>query len=325
MYKGNGTTKEFPLPPGADGHTVWWAGGPSAVRLRENEAYRAENGVVIFGTAPPEGITVTFTEPESAGRTRACTVIYPDGRIEEISDDPAALLIEARTELREARTMLREARAAADEAKILAGNYERVARETLSARLDKYREAVDESVTHAAALARDEINDSIDRKLIEIRKKHKEVTDARDECGDIAAGAKREFGELFSGALEKIRSELSSAAEAADKISRMKDECAGYVRQAEAAAGTAGAEMFRRFETAAQNELEALRSIRSSLEGEVRTILGEAKSAVSGGVDEIRRTRDEVNRTARSVSRTHREAADGRIRTERRTERDGGV
>ena len=112
MYQGNGVTTEFPLPPGVDGHTVGLAPpGGAAVKLKESEAYTVRDGTVYFFTPPPNGATVTFEAPETVERSAgvvavmkgACTVLYPDGTMREVTQDPWELLEAAAHEREEAK------------------------------------------------------------------------------------------------------------------------------------------------------------------------------------------------------------------------------
>ena len=48
MYRGNGETKAFPVPNGAEGRAVYLVAGVRAVRMKEGESYEVQDGSVAF-------------------------------------------------------------------------------------------------------------------------------------------------------------------------------------------------------------------------------------------------------------------------------------
>jgi hypothetical protein len=325
MYKGNGTTKAFPLPPGADGGEVCWLGKGGAVRLTAGAGYEVKDGSAVFGTPPPEGVTVIFgpfqeapSEPHTPKTRGVCAVVYSDGTVKEMDADPAELLAEAKRDLGEARALLRDAIAANERSETLWRHNTELARETLSSRLDKYREAVDESVRHAAAAARDGINDNIDRKLIEIRKKHKETVSAAGLIGEAVAAAKAELLRYTDRMEADVADGAREAGEAADEARRIRAEITGCLEEARNAAAAAGAEVTKAFGARAEAELEAIRSLRNALETEVKAAAERARSAADAALGEAKANLSEMRRGIRHMNSIERDVIARTDRAERR-------
>jgi hypothetical protein len=316
MYKGNGVAKTFPLPPGADGHSVFWVTESSSIPLREGEAYSLEGGGVVFEAPPPVGVTVAFSEPAALPAARTgLTVIYPDGRVAIVADDPALLLAEAKTGLGEARRLLKEAKAESERTEILCHSCVDLAKEKLSARLEKYSELVDDSVRQAAALARDEVNDHVGQKLLEIRKKHKEAVSALASMEELLRGARAENALAAREAAASVRAECASAVAAAEKTEAIFIEMKSLLGEAKAASGAAAADIVNAFGAMAGAELEALRATREAMAGEMKSYAEAAMRSIDSGVDEIKRHRGEMERSIRHMNRIERDALGARERT----------
>ena len=315
MYKGNGATMAFPLPPGEDGRSVYWMTEHTATAMKEGEAYRVEGGCVVFETAPPVGVTVAFSGADIPTPFRAanvCTVIYPDGRVAEITEDPVALLAAAKIEYDKAKRLLKEAMAENERAEIAARNYAELAKEKLSSRLDKYAELVDDSVKQAAALARDEVNDHIDKKLVEIRKKHRETMSARGEIAAIVEGARESFLADFSDMRQKHLSEHETVFNNLKELRTIKQDVRELVSEARIAATEASSKVARVFGDRTNVVLEELRSLKNTLSNEVESVIKAAVREMESGLAEMRAQRAESARMMKHMNRIERFTAEAR-------------
>jgi hypothetical protein len=310
MYKANGITKTFPLPEGVSGDAVYWANASGGfVTLRLGTSYKIEDGNVVFGEAPPAGLTVTFEEPAASaagGKTPVCTVIWPDGRIEAVHDDPSVLLAAARAEIAAARRIRAEIQADGERVLALTRGYEATARETLSSKLDKYRDLVEEAVTRAAAGARDEINDNVDRKLLEIRKKHKEVTSVHDDMARMAEEAKEAAGGLGEELCARLCLEGKELLSGIEKAGREREEFERIISAARRDMDAFRAETSREFASRSEMVLEEFRSLKRVIEGEIKSVVGSAKRETDSALSEMRAERGEMRNAMRNMNRIER-------------------
>jgi hypothetical protein len=326
VYKGNGVITAFPIPAGADGRQVWISGEGFRTRASEGEAYEIADGSVIFASPPPAGTEISFAETAAAASGGpVCTVIYPDGTVRNVYEDPMTLLAEAREERARSAKSLAEVRAECERAGLMARNYESIAKETLSARLDKYREAVDESVRHAAELARDEINDNIDRKILEIRKKHAEVRKLADEMEAMTAEAAREAREEIREEIRTAKAEMAPALEAAGEVRSARSAIEEIVSAERLEASRAAERVIAEFAARSEGILREFGALKAALETEVRSAAIGALERTAAALDEIRRHRTDIDTTARALLRAGEERRERReARREERLGANGG-
>ena len=155
MYIGNGVTKKFPLPNGYDGSIVIlkMAGG-SGIRMAQDVSYTVEDNAVQFFTAPPAGIEINFDESDASEvmdkNSGAYIIIYADGSIKEVDEDPSLILEEARKILTEAKEMNSEANENLVGAKEYIKGVFTTSGADLDGRLDGYAQQAKELATSAA-------------------------------------------------------------------------------------------------------------------------------------------------------------------------------
>jgi hypothetical protein len=196
MYKGNGVTAEFPLPPETDGSAVFWVPpGGQAVKMKQGEAYTVRDGSVFFSVPPPPNWTVTFSEtgPGAAplagfgAEPRDVLVIYPDGTFKRLTRDPWELLAETQAELAEVRRIHAEAReaeaAAVAEIRALSAS----AAGELEGRLLGYGARAEEAVKAAANGAAGELGERLAGQIKGIRNEREA---ARKELEEVRSHAK---------------------------------------------------------------------------------------------------------------------------------------
>lgn len=309
MYKANGTTKTFPLPEGVSGDVVYWVSASGGfITLRLGTSYKIEDGNVVFDEAPPAGLTVTFEEPAAAigGGVPVCVVVYPDGRIEAVYDDPSVLLAAARAEIAAARRIRAEIQADGERVSALIRGYEATAKETLSSKLDKYRDLVEEAVARAAAGARDEINDNVDRKLFEIRKKHKEVTGVHDDMARMAEEAKEAAGGLGEELCARLCLEGKELLSGMEKAGREREEFERIISAARRDMDAFRAETLREFASRSEMVLEEFRSLKRVIEGEIKSVVESAKRETDSALRDMRAERGEMRNAMRNMNRIER-------------------
>lgn len=114
MYTGNGVTKKFLLPSGYDGNTVLLK-MPSGetVEMLQGESYIITDNAVCFLIPPPSGVEVCFEVDDTTKLINKNSgnyiIIYADGTIKQVNEDPSIILEEAKKLLTEAKKTNAEA------------------------------------------------------------------------------------------------------------------------------------------------------------------------------------------------------------------------
>ena len=106
MYTGNGAAKKFKIPDGKDGRVVELTlPSGKTIKMSPGEGYEIAGEYVIFEAAIPFGITISFEESEDSEplMSSGYVVIYGDGRIQEVNEDPVKYLEETQKILKEAK------------------------------------------------------------------------------------------------------------------------------------------------------------------------------------------------------------------------------
>jgi hypothetical protein len=185
--------------------------------MKQGAAYVVVDGAARFSTPPPAGWTVAFEMPPETKKT-VCTVIYPDGTLREVDQDPWVLLMEARREREEARKTLAEAG-------LIQASLEKVvvsladgARAEMSRLLGECLERADAAVSEAARLAAESTRGSV---LAEIDDSKAAVLAEWRNWADDARKIRAELDEWTRAALDaglqagELVDAVKAAAEAA--------------------------------------------------------------------------------------------------------------
>lgn len=307
MYQGNGITTEFPLPPGADGHTVGLAPpGGTAIKLKENEAYTVRDGTVYFFAPPPAGTTITFgaVSAERAG-PGVCTVLYPDGTMREVTQDPWELL-EAAAREREAARQEREALRtllAKEGAEVRALAAE--AKETLKSRLLNYDARAESAIAAAVEATKEDTAAAVNKALLEIRNKHKQVLSAEEDMRlameRAEAAAENGAAMAVRAASEEMECRCAETREAWKRIRGLKPVLEELAGEAKAAASEAGRELTRAFTARTEVVLDELKSLRGRLENDVERERERQVRERGTELEEMKRVRDETVRAVRRM------------------------
>lgn len=284
MYTGNGVTKKFPIPDGYDGSAVYlvFPTGKS-IKMINGEGYTISEGAVYFSAAIPAGVVVDFKEPEnviSAGDTLNYVVIYKDGRIVEVSEDPTELLVQTQKALVDAKAHYAEVTEYAQEAvkqitklkETLADDFERL--------LYEYSVKGKEQITENATLLKSEIHTELEGALLNIRKEVQTV-----EAGlQIMSLLKSEAESSAKNAAEEARKQVVDGSawvlDTLEDIEKLRVECDYFYQEAKSAAQKAGLEVQAAMTQKANEELEMLRSLRLKLEDDRSTLNARIDSAI---------------------------------------------
>ena len=314
MYQGNGVTMEFPLPPGADGHTVGLAPpGGAAVKLKEGEAYTVRDGTVYFFTPPPNGATVTFEAPETAVRSAGggaamkgvCTVLYPDGTMREVTQDPWELLEAAAHEREDAKREREAMRAllAKEGAEVRALAAE--AKEALRSRLLGYDTRTESAIAAAVQATKEDTAAAVNKVLLEIRNKHKQVLSAGEDvrvCLERAEAAAENGATLAAqAASEEMECRCAETREAWERIRALKPELEELAGEAKAAASDAGRELTKAFTTRTEVVLDELKGLRGRLENDIERERQRQVREGGAELETMTRIRDETVRAVRRM------------------------
>ena len=284
MYTGNGVTKKFPIPNGYDGSAVYlvFPTGKS-IKMINGEGYTVSEGAVYFSAAIPAGVVVSFSEPEnviSAGDALNYVVIYKDGRIVEVSEDPTELLVQTQKALVDAKAHYAEVTAYTE------GAIERITslKETLADEFEgllyEYSVKGKEQITENAVLLKSEIHAELESALLDIRKEAQTV-----EAGlQIMALLKSEAENAAKNAAEEARKQVVNGSawvlDTLGDIEKLRAECDYFYQEAKSAAQKAGLEVQAAMTQKANEELEMLRSLRIKLEDDREMLNARINNAI---------------------------------------------
>jgi hypothetical protein len=279
LYQGNGITAEFPLPEGADGTKVYLTAGGKTIRMKEDGSYRIDAGTVVFDIPPPDGTVISFQEDAPARVHGVCVVIYPDGTVKEVTEDPYILLVEAKAERDGAKKLLHRIEDQLEKSERLIKVEGDIAKDKLTLRMEKYQDYIEEAVKGAAEAAQNEVKAYIDQKLIEMRKKHKETMDARTDVEDKRSRMESRIGE----AAEKVKAELAPLGE---NLSELLD--------VEARTKAASADVINLASSHVQAVIEDVRAVKSAAAADLQGFAERIKAENSVAVTEIKNMLSEM-------------------------------
>ena len=284
MYTGNGVTRKFPLPEGYDGSAVYmiFPTGKS-IKMLEGEGYTVSEGAVYFSAAIPAGVLVSFTEPEnviSAGDTLRYVVIYKDGRIVEVSEDPTELLVQSQKMLTDAKAHYAEVTKYAQEAidqvtklkETLADDFERL--------LYEYTIKGKEQITENAVLLKSEIHTELEGALLKIQKETQTVETGLQIMETLKAEAKSAAVNAASDTKNEVLGMCTDTLKVLDEIKQHKEECEYFYLEAKSAAQKAGLEAQAAMMQEVDKEMNMLRSLRLRLESDHDMLNARINSAI---------------------------------------------
>ena len=284
MYTGNGVTKKFPIPAGYDGSKVYliFPTGKS-IKMVKDEGYTVSEGAVYFSAAIPAGVVVSFDEPEGFGEPSTGTgyvVIYNDGHIVEVDDDPAEYLAQSQKVLTEAKKHYAEVKEYAEATLINLVKVGDTLKDEVEGILYESSQRGKGQIMDLAELLKSEIRTELGNALLSIQKEAQTV-----EAGlQVMELLKVEAQSAAKTAAEKtsaeVWSECAEAVKACEAIEQVKQDCKYYAEEAKGAAQKAGLEVQAAMTTKANEELEMLRSLRLRLESDRETLNARIDNAI---------------------------------------------
>ena len=307
MYKANGVTKVFPLPVGADGRVVALSMESGVVRMQEGDAYAVVDGSVVFSVAPPEGVTVVFdVQGNSAPMQGVCTVVYPDGRLRVVAQDPYELLLASTAERDAAQKLLREALGAHERAEHLVYTEAQMAKDKMQIGLIGYSTQAEAAIQNAAVSAKEELTDQFSKNLLEIRNKHKAVLAAHADLEAFALRAEEAAEDAATKAVQGVLERCALMDAALEEIRRLRAEALDFRDAARNAAENAGVGVAKAFSARAEVVLEELRSLKATVSGEVSAIIQRAKEDVNADMERMRGLKADMSRASKRFEEAER-------------------
>jgi len=283
MYTGNGVARKFPLPVGYDGSVVYliFPTGKS-IKMVKDEGYTVSEGAVYFSAAIPAGVVISFEEPENVSTASDAlnyVVIYKDGRIVEVSEDPAEYLAQTQNVLTEAKKHYEEVKEYASQAIKDMMTLTGTLADKFEGLLYDYTTRGKEVITENANLLKSEIRAELDGALLRIQTGAQTV-----EAGiQIMELLKKEAEGVSHTSAEATRQEILSncyeAVEAHDEITKIKADCGYYAEEAKSAAQKAYLDTQAALNMKINEELEMLKSLRLKLESDSESMNARLNSA----------------------------------------------
>ena len=277
MYIGNGVTKKFPLPAGYDGSVVILKiPNGKGVRMIQGEGYTVKDGAVIFYAPVPSGIEILFDDTGEielmSANSKSYVVIYADGSMREVDEDPTLILDEAKKILTDAKRVAAELEQNISDAKTYITSVLSNSGADLDGRLDGYSSKVEESVAEAAEQVRiqimDEWNAILDRIEVEkntVKEYARNVEHIQDELESLSLNMAQTLKDEL---LSKCEDVLQGCEDLKILKSEVQTIAADVKLEVTQIAQNAAAEMRLKI----NEELELLRNLRSKMESDYNTL-----------------------------------------------------
>ena len=272
MYTGNGVTKKFPIPSGYDGSTVYliFPTGQN-IKMVQDQGYTVSDGNIIFSAAIPAGVVVSFDEPEESLTSESSlkyVVIYKDGHIVEVTEDPAEYLAQTQKLLSDSQKHFQEVKDYAEQAITRLMQLSENLAENFDSKLYEFTTRANERLENTASSLTSQIHNELSAALLQIAGKTQTV-----ESGLQIMELLRNEAKLQSEtAAEKTKSELtekcSEILSTYESMKELKADCKYYLEESKAAAQKAGLEVLAEMNLKANEELEMLKSLRLKLESD---------------------------------------------------------
>ena len=284
MYTGNGVTKKFPIPAGYDGSKVYliFPTGKS-IKLEKDEGYTVSDGTVYFSAAIPSGVVVSFEEPEDyTGQVKGTgyIVIYNDGHIVEVDNDPAEYLAQSQKILTEAQKHYEEVREYAEDAITKMIGLKDTIREDFEGVLYDSSQRGKEQITDLAELLKLQIRTELERALLAIESKAQTVETGLQVMELLKQETQKTAKEAAQSASQEVWTECVSAVEACEEAKKLKAEYEYYLEEAKGTAQKAALEVQAVMTAKVNEELETLRSLRMKLERDSENLNARISSAI---------------------------------------------
>ena len=277
MYAGNGVTKKFPIPEGYDGSTVVFImSNGNGYRMMQGEAYEIQDGNIIFNYAVPAGIEISFDLSDATEMIKTTSknyvVIYANGTIEEVSEDPKLVLEEAKKLLIEAKKQTAEAAQALEDAQKYISKSLSSSTADLDGRLDGYAKIAQDAISEAANKTSETIKNewaaSLERLAIESKSIREDMTQLQN--------LRREIQDLYQEALKTIKETAvgynKEFIENCENIRKIRPDLELYVLEIKKDLREEAGLILGDMQEKADEEIEYLRTLRKKFEDDFNTL-----------------------------------------------------
>lgn len=272
MYIGNGVTKKFPLPLGYDGSCVILKlPNGKGLQATQGESYTIKNGAVVFITAVPAGIEVCFSESEVTGLisqdSAGYVVIYPDGIIHEVKEDPSLLLEEARKTLANTQKQLTELRAFVNDTKTYLSSIVSTTQSDLDGRLESYKRLADLSVSEMAMNVKKEITGDWLKMYDTLEERRKSIMSDTEKLEKLKTDFKRLVEKASEKAVENVNKYYLEVKTIYETIKNYQPSLQSAVSEAQTQIQQTGYETKSEIRYLMIKEAEEIKNLRIKLEG----------------------------------------------------------
>lgn len=272
MYTVNGVTKAHSPAAGKDGIVMFLISRTGkSIKMEKEEGYTVSDGAVYFCAAIPAGVEVSFTEPEGVSEPSdklSYVVIYKDGRIVEVTEDPAEYLAQSQKVFASAQAHYAEVSDYASQTITELMKLKSELADEFEALLYEYTQRSREQITENAEVLKVQIRTELEGAILRIQTESQTV-----ESGlQIMELLKKEAHAESKTAAEKTRAEIlgkcDDTLKAYEQVKKLMSDCEYYSEEAKGAAQKAGLEVQAAMTQKAEEEIEMLRSLRLKLESD---------------------------------------------------------
>ncbi|MBQ7192912.1 MAG: hypothetical protein IJR98_00900 [Synergistaceae bacterium] len=277
MYTGNGVTKNFPIPEGYDGKVVILRmPGGKGIRMAEGESYEVKDGCVCFYAAVPAGIEILFDELSDAEMMSKNTgnylVIYGNGTISEVDEDPLLILAEAKRLLGEAKQCKDEAEHSCTEAAGYVTGLTASLKAELKGLLDGYKMTVEEISAAAAAEAKSQITTDWADTLERIAAETKTAKENRYQVEKLLEEARQIAVNTATSVRDEIALKCEQVLKGCETLDDLKTEINETGKLLKNELEKTYYDVREKINITASEELEMLKSLRLKLEDDYSTL-----------------------------------------------------
>ncbi len=277
MYVGNGVTKKFPIPNGKDGSVVILKlPNGHGYKMTLNEAYYIQDGNIIFNSAIPPGIEISFDISDATQIITASsnnyTIIRSDGTIEEVSEDPTLIIEEARNLLAEARKTASNTAAAYQAAKEFITNKTKEAENYLTNKTLEYSGLVEDKIYTAKIEAREALISEWQSSLQIIKNESKAVREDLEAIQEVKYQIRAISDTAVSDFDKLIQEKGASIIEDCEAVKKIRPELDIYKLEAKKELKDEAFNITEVLRIKLNEELQLLRDLRKQVEDNFNTL-----------------------------------------------------
>ncbi len=277
MYIGNGVTKKFPLPAGYDGNVVILKiPNGKGVRMIQGEGYVVKDGVINFYAPVPDGIEILFDNTGEielmSTKSKSYVVIYSDGSIREVDEDPTLMLEEARKILTDAKKAAIELNQNIEDAKTYMSRVLSNSGADLDGRLDGYSSKVAESVAEAALQVKTQITNewsaTLERLEVEkatVKKYSQTVEQVKDKLEHLSFN-------IAQNLRDELLSKCNDVLQNCEDLKILKTEIQSIAAKVKLEVAQISRNAVEEMRLKINEELELLRNLRAKMESDYNNL-----------------------------------------------------